>query len=165
MTNKTNNKVLRVEKIRRAGKKADIFFDSIDYEILSSTQAGFKKMKELSRELNIAPHNLQPHIRKLVKINLLDGVLDKTDNQFSFTCYYKVHGGDNEWNFLQDNRTIPEFLNAIFNYIAEEKFDSAMDREVQTSEPLPTSISSNKSDSKKETYHSNPSVKEKRSVK
>jgi DNA replication protein DnaD len=113
---------------RIKGKKGDIFFDSIDYDILAVTQNEFVKPSQIADALKISLKNLQPHIMKLVKIGLLDGVLDNNDGQYAFTCYYKRMGGDNQFNFSKDVRGVVDFLNDIHSYIQNEKFENTMNK-------------------------------------
>jgi predicted transcriptional regulator len=123
-------------KPRLKGAKGEIFFDSIDYSILSSTQSEFKSAKDISDELQIAIKNLHPHIMKLVDIGLIDGVLDKTTNQYVFTSYFKLTGKDNNWGFTQCNLSVFDFLNLINNYIQRLKFSGIMEK-LKTSDISP----------------------------
>lgn len=113
---------------RNQGKKGDVFFDSIDYNILFLTQNEFKSGIDLAKELNMAPKNLHAHIIKLVEVGLLDGIMDKSKNQYVFTSYYKLTNTQNEFNFIQDTRTPIQLLNTIKNYIEKQKFNEVMDK-------------------------------------
>jgi len=121
---------------RAKGEKGDIFFDSIDYSILSVTQGEFRSAKDISEALKITPKNLHPHIMKLVEVGLLDGVLDKTTNQYVFTCYFKLTGKDNEWGFAPYTLNVFDFLNSINSHIQKLKFEGAMEN-LKTSETTP----------------------------
>jgi hypothetical protein len=134
MTDK--NKLHSSTSKRVRGQKADIFFDSIDYGILALTQNAFKKSSQIAEELQLSPKNLHPHLMKLVKIGLLDGVLDSKDNEYAFTTYFKMSGEKNDFGFIKDERTTIQFLNDIFNYIQSEKFDNAMSK-LTTSDGMP----------------------------
>ena len=115
------------QNVREKGEKADIFFDSIDYSILALTQDSFKSREEICEGLNIALKNLNPHIKKLVKIGLLDGVKDVETKTWVFSCYYKLSGDANNFGFLPETRNVFEFLEHINQAIQSEKVESDLD--------------------------------------
>lgn len=137
MTQKQKEKEGKLRKAvpRGKGKKGEVLFDTIDFGILSNAQHQFMTAEELAKQLNLTTKNIYPHIKKLVKVSLLDGVKDTQTGIWNFTSHFKMFGTKNDWNFTPNTDNAFNFLERLYGLYIEENFNKDIDNLVSEGKP------------------------------